>query len=243
VKLSNLVLLQPTTLENTLLRLPYETFDETTEKRLAEDWLTNRNIASRDKLMFSCTASVRALARSYARGNNQKFKDLVQEGHLGLLRAVDKFDPERDTRFLTYAIWWVRSFMLNFLRGLPPPELSLDSPLQENEKTTFKDTLSDPLNSIESVLGLNSPDDIPLLKQAVASLLHEKQRMLINLRFFSGNGVAPIEDIQKAMPDDNGQPIAIPKLLRIERKAIKTLRLILQTLHERNDPEQSSASK
>lgn len=48
-----------------------------------------------------------AVARNYA-GRGVPLMDLIAEGNLGLIRAVEKFDPERRLRFSTYAVWWVR---------------------------------------------------------------------------------------------------------------------------------------
>src|SRR5215203_2324420 len=48
-----------------------------------------------------------SVAKRY-RGYGLPFEDLIQEGNLGLLRAVDKFDPELGHRFSTYVVWWIR---------------------------------------------------------------------------------------------------------------------------------------
>src|SRR5439155_23759314 len=48
-----------------------------------------------------------SVAKRYAR-RGLDMADLVQEGNLGLLRAIDGFEPERGVRFSTYAVWWIR---------------------------------------------------------------------------------------------------------------------------------------
>lgn len=54
------------------------------------------------------------LAREYQHANEQLL-ELIQEGNMGLVEAVQKFDPYRGVRFPSYAVWWIRAYMLRFL--------------------------------------------------------------------------------------------------------------------------------
>jgi RNA polymerase primary sigma factor len=63
--------------------------------------------AARDHLIMANTRLVISVAKKY-RGRGVPFHDLIQEGNLGLMRAVDKFDPGRGYKFSTYATWWIR---------------------------------------------------------------------------------------------------------------------------------------
>lgn len=58
-------------------------------------------------MIFRNLRLVYAIARRYA-GSGLEMEDLIQEGTVGLIRAVDKFDPERGVAFSTYATWWIR---------------------------------------------------------------------------------------------------------------------------------------
>lgn len=63
--------------------------------------------AARHKMIVSNLRLVVKIARRYY-NRGMEFSDLIEEGNLGLLRAVEKFDPERGFRFSTYATWWIR---------------------------------------------------------------------------------------------------------------------------------------
>jgi RNA polymerase primary sigma factor len=62
---------------------------------------------ARRKLILSNLKLVITIAKSYT-NHNVPFLDLIEEGNLGLIKAVSRFDPERGFRFSTYASWWIR---------------------------------------------------------------------------------------------------------------------------------------
>lgn len=65
-------------------------------------------VEARNAMVAQHSSLVTAMARRYASSRRMPLEDLIQEGMLGLLRGVDRFDPRRGFRFSTYGTWWIR---------------------------------------------------------------------------------------------------------------------------------------
>ncbi|MEZ5826024.1 MAG: RNA polymerase factor sigma-32 [Geminicoccaceae bacterium] len=84
------------------------------ERELARAWRDNRDSRALDELIGAYMRLVIAQANRF-RHYGLPLGDLRQEGVVGLIQAADRFDPERGLRFSTYAGWWVRSAMQEFV--------------------------------------------------------------------------------------------------------------------------------
>ena len=78
------------------------------ERALAEAWVHGGDERALHQLAHAHMRLVIALAARF-RNYGLPLPDLIQEGHVGLLEAAARFEPERDVRFSTYATWWIRA--------------------------------------------------------------------------------------------------------------------------------------
>jgi len=88
--------------------------DAEEEYMLAKNWRENGNLQSAHKLVTSHLRLVAKIAMGY-RGYGLPVNELISEGNIGLMQAVKKFDPEKGFRLATYAMWWIKAAIQEYV--------------------------------------------------------------------------------------------------------------------------------
>ena len=144
---------------------------------------------------------VRAIAGQYAR-YGVPFDDLVQEGLIGVLEARKRFDPDKGAKFTTYASYWVRKRILQYL----DTEIKYRSNNVElNEDILSADESTQPPlaaaeQDAQAEEKLDLPSDMPEQEQAVLRMLYEQHRSLSQIAADMGLRREKVRQLkQKAM--------------------------------------------
>jgi RNA polymerase sigma-32 factor len=92
--------------------MPLLTAEE--EFRLAHLWRDKRDSAAAEKLVTSHLRLVARIAAGY-RGYGLPYSDLISEGNVGMKQAIQRYDPDRGFRLATYAMWWIRAAIQEYV--------------------------------------------------------------------------------------------------------------------------------
>ena len=104
----------PNEMSLTRTAMKAELLDAETELKLAYAWRDERDEAALHRLITAYMRLAISMASKYRRyGANMN--DLIQEAGLGLMKAADKFDPDRGVRFSTYAVWWIKASIQDYV--------------------------------------------------------------------------------------------------------------------------------
>ncbi len=143
---------------------------------LWEAYIKNKNKASKDRLIESYIELVKVVAgRLYnSYGNNVEFEDLVSYGIFGLLDAIDKFDPNRNVKFETYAYIRIRGSIIDQLRALDWVPRSIRQKYKRLEEV-YKE--------VENQLGQSASDREIALKLGIS--VSDLNKMLSEVHTFS----------------------------------------------------------
>lgn len=156
----------------------------------------NGDIKAQNEILTANLRFVFNIASRY-KGNGTAISDLISEGNLGLIKAIQKFDPDKDVKFISYAVWWVRNSMQEFIKkrqaclNIEKEEDSLNSPV---DMYYLKDSEDDYIIKKETVLSNEEDEERNELhknqKKIVDKLLgnlSERERFIIE-QYYGING-------------------------------------------------------
>jgi len=185
-------------------RVPLLTADE--EVRLARSFRQTDDLESAGRLVMSHLRLVVAVARNYL-GYGLPHADLIQEGNIGLMKAVKRFDPERGVRLVSFALHWIKAEIHEYI--LRNWRLVKVATTKAQRKLFFN------LRSMKQGVGTLSPDEIEGIARELNVKPHEVSEMETRL---SGGDIAlegRIEDGEEEfapiayLADEDSEPTAV----------------------------------
>lgn len=151
--------------------------------------------------------------------------DLIQEGNLGLIEAVDRFKPEMGHRFSTFAVWWIRKRILRYL-GRSEDLVRLDTPIkgEEGEALCLGDTIMDE----ETILGgpacegqdmqLEQEESRQQMRQRIALLSEREKEVLMMLYGVNEQRALTPQEVAERLG------VSIRRFYHIRDRALKKLK-------------------
>lgn len=139
-----------------------------------------------NKLVYHNLRFVVMISKLY-RERKVSFSDLISEGNMGLIKAAHKFDPNKNVKFITYAVWWIRNAMEEFAKQqekigntVEANEINVNNNMDiEYRYEMINDDFETKINNIQS-----RKDTIELLMQC----LHEREIQILTLFYGLNDG-------------------------------------------------------
>jgi RNA polymerase sigma-32 factor len=172
--------------------------DADEEKRLAISFYEEKNLAAAHTLITSNLRFVVKICAEY-KAYGMKMLDLIQEGNIGLMMAVRKFNPYKGIRLISYAVWWIRAYIQNFV--ISNWSLLKIGTTQAQRKLFFK--LNQAKSAIRSMLGHEDIQEAALnldVKEAdaIEMDLRMKGEYYLDAEIEAGEGLSMLD----TLPDD-----------------------------------------
>ncbi len=200
------------------------------EANLARKFRDEGDVEAARQLVLSHLRAVVAIARGYL-GYGLPQADLIQEGNVGLMKAVKRFDPERGVRLVSFAIHWIKAEMHEYI--LRNWRLVRVATTKAQRKLFFN------LRSMKRSLGTLSPDEV----KRIASVLNVKPHEVVEMETrMSGGDIAlePASDDDEAfapiqyLSDPDSEPSDLLETIESEHGRTHGLAVALASLDPRS---------
>jgi RNA polymerase primary sigma factor len=177
---------------------------------------------ARERLVRSNLRLVVSIAKRYG-GRGMSLGDLIEEGNLGLIKAVDYFDPERGTRFSTYAAWWIKqSIRRALLENVQPVHIPTYMVALINQ---WRHTAAELESKVGRTLSVEEMADIMHLPLRKAKIIHRIVEVLSSVNDTRGGDDADENQMLEATLEDRSAGRPEDALMAYEEK-VKALMLL-----------------
>lgn len=194
---------------------------------LFKRYVEHGDTAAKKKLIESNLRLVISIAKSY-RKSGLPFEDLVQEGNLGLMKSVDKYDYKLGYRFSTYATWWIRQSIGQHVMKrkrtirIPAHAQGINKKIVDATKAYRKLFQSSPtVDELVELVGAS--------EKIIRATLESRKKMLsLSDPSYTSKSTGPVQTIEETVADEaldsNPHAVALDKeLIKITREVLSEL--------------------
>ena len=194
------------------------------EKILWKSFREKNDLSAREKLIKANLKFVPSVAKQF-KGCGLPFADIIEEGNIGLIKAIDRFDPKRDNKVISYAVWWIRKTILEAIekRGMIDADnidditkKDLHETSNASEETTVKIIVPERKDFDESE---EAPMDIKQVLEELFEGVPDRERYIISDYYgLDGNNPKTLDEI--------GEEFHLTKerVRQLNEKALKKMR-------------------
>lgn len=191
------------------------------ELSLWEKYKKHNDISARDKIIKSNLKFVASVAKPF-QGLGLSYSDLIAEGNIGLMKAMEKFDYEKGYKTISYSVWWIRQTIMEALKErslLKGDELPKDFEKNiESDDDLEYNNVSKDIEDGDALRALRNGEIRTVIKMLMGTLTNREQNVLSDYFGLGEEDEMTLEEIGKKLG------LTKERVRQIKEKALKKLR-------------------
>lgn len=193
------------------------------ENKLWKRFHEKNDMTARETLINANLKFVPTVAKQF-KGCGLPFADIVEEGNIGLIRAIDRFDPKKDNKVISYAVWWIRKTIIEAIekRGVLDAE-NIDDliPVEGEVEKESNELIAKVIipNKQDFTVNKEQPVDAKQILEELFEGIPERERFIVS-DYFGLDGVKP-KTLEEIGEDLN---LTKERVRQLNEKALKKMR-------------------